>query len=342
MPDSRFFQTSEPIALAELTVAAGARLADPSAGGVMISAIMPLARATAESATFFSDRRYLSDLKTSQARACFVPEAHVAALPKGCTALIVSNPHAAFALVADRFYAPRTHAAADPQIHPDVVIEEGVFLSHGVVIGPGVRIGAGTTIGANTIIGPGVCIGRQCRIGCNVVIGFALIGDRIRILAGAVIGEAGFGVTAGQTGALDVPQLGRVIIHDGVTVGANATIDRGAWDDTVVGENTKIDNLVQIAHNVQIGRNCMLAAQTGISGSTIVGDGAVFGGRAGIADHIVIGAGARVAATAGVMKDIPAGETWAGTPARPIRRFMRETAWLARHAHTKPDRKAED
>ena len=318
-------------------------MADRSVGGVMIHAITPLARATSNSATFFSDRRYVSDLKTSRARACFVPEAHVSALPAGCAALIVANPHAAYALVAERFYASRMHGVDQPSLHPSLVTEEGVELSQGVVIGPGVKIGAGTTIGANTVIGPGVSIGRQCRIGSNVVIGFALLGDGIRILAGAVIGEAGFGVTGGQSGAIDIPQLGRVIIQDGVTVGANATIDRGAWDDTVVGENTKIDNLVQIAHNVQIGRNCMLAAQTGISGSTVVGDGAVFGGRAGIADHISIGAGARVAATAGVMKDIPTGETWAGTPARPIRRFMRETAWLARQAYSKPgEGKTED
>jgi UDP-3-O-[3-hydroxymyristoyl] glucosamine N-acyltransferase len=336
MPDSRFFQTSGAIALADLALAVEARLADPLAGSVMIEAITPLGRATPNSATFFSDKRYLPDLKTSQARACFVSETYADALPQGCAALIVSNPHAAFAVVAERFYTPRTHPVSEPPIHPDAVLEDGVVLSHGVVIGPGAKIGAGTAIGANTVIGPGVSIGRRCRIGANVVIGFALIGDRVQILAGAVIGEAGFGVTSGQTGAVDIPQLGRVILQDGVTVGANSCIDRGAWDDTVVGENTKLDNLVQIAHSVVIGRNCMLAAHTGISGSSKVGDGAVFGGRAGIADHIDIGAGARIAAAAGVMKDIPAGETWAGTPARPIRRFMRETAWLARNAYAKP------
>lgn len=323
------------MALADLAEVAGAHLLDASAGATLISGVAPLARARVDSATFFSDRRYLSDLKDSRARACFVAQAHVSAVPQGCAALVVSNPHAAFAIVAERFYAPRLHDPASPRIHPDAVIEPGVLIAHGVVIGPDARIGQGTVIGANTVIGPGVAIGRDCRIGANVVIGFALLGDRVRVLAGAVIGEAGFGVTGGATGAIDVPQLGRVILQDGVTVGANACIDRGAWDDTVVGENTKIDNLVQVAHNVQIGRNCMLAAQTGISGSTVIGDGSVFGGRAGIADHINVGPGARIAAAAGVMKDIPAGETWAGTPARPIRRFMRETAWLARHAHAK-------
>ncbi len=151
-------------------------------------------------------------------------------------------------------------------------------------------------------------------------------------MAGVVIGEAGFGVAVSRSGAVDVPQLGRVIIQDGVSIGAGTCIDRGAWADTVIGENSKIDNLVQIAHNVQLGRNCILAGQVGLSGSVVVGDGVMFGGRAGIADHLTIGAGAQIAAAAGVMHDVPAGERWAGAPAKPLRQFMRESAWLARMA----------
>jgi UDP-3-O-[3-hydroxymyristoyl] glucosamine N-acyltransferase len=199
-------------------------------------------------------------------------------------------------------------------------------------VGPGAQIGAGTEIGPNTVVGPGVAVGRDCRISGNVTLGFCLIGDRVQILAGAVIGEAGFGAAAGPKGLVDMPQLGRVIIQDGVTVGANSCIDRGAFEDTVIGENTKIDNLVQIAHNVRIGRNCVMAAQSGIAGSVEVGDGVQFGGRAGVADHLVIGDGARIAAASGLMQNVPPGETWGGLPGRPIRQWMREMAWLTRRA----------
>jgi UDP-3-O-[3-hydroxymyristoyl] glucosamine N-acyltransferase len=182
------------------------------------------------------------------------------------------------------------------------------------------------------VIGPGVQIGRQARIGANATISFALIGDRVKIYAGAAIGEAGFGAAGGSAGIVDLPQLGRVIIQDDVTVGANSCIDRGAYDDTVIGENTKIDNLVQIAHGVRLGRSCLVASQVGISGSTVVGDGVRFGGQAGIADHLRIGDGATLLARAGLMNDVPAGEAWAGTPATTRRQWLRQSIWLARAA----------
>jgi UDP-3-O-[3-hydroxymyristoyl] glucosamine N-acyltransferase len=207
-----------------------------------------------------------------------------------------------------------------------------VVIAPGVVLGENVRIGRGARLGPNTVVGPGVTIGRDCIIGSNVSIGFALIGDRVRIAAGAVIGEPGFGLAVSRRGAIDIPQLGRVILQDDVSIGSNSCIDRGAYEDTVIGEGTKIDNMVQIGHNVALGRGCVLAAHTGLSGSIRVGDGVQFGGQSGLADHLNIGSGAKIAAGAGVISDVPAGETWAGYPARPIRRWLREAAWVARQA----------
>ncbi|NEX92703.1 UDP-3-O-(3-hydroxymyristoyl)glucosamine N-acyltransferase, partial [Caulobacter sp. 17J65-9] len=230
---------------------------------------------------------------------------------------------------------PARRMSAGPAVHPTAEIGEGVVLAPGAVVGEGAAIGAGSYIGPNAVVGPGVQLGRDCVIGSNASVGFALIGDRVRLAAGVVVGEAGFGVAGSGSGAVDVPQLGRVVLQDGVSIGANSCIDRGAYDDTVVGEHTKIDNLVQVAHNVVLGRSCVLAAHTGISGSAKIGDGVMFGGRAGLADHVTIGAGARVAAGGGVMKDIPAGETWGGYPAKPIRQFLREAAWIAKQSRVR-------
>ncbi len=332
MPDSRFYEALGPASVAQLAEVGGAALTDPAAGARPVAFAAPLARADDTAVSFIADRRYVAELRETRAAACFIPPAYAAECPPGCAVLLTAEPQAAYARAAARLHAPRRLAPDSPAIDPGAELEPGVSVGRGAVIGPGVRIGAGTEIGANTVIGPGVCIGRECRVGHNVTLGFCLIGDRVRILSGAVIGEAGFGVTGSRAGALDIPQLGRVVIQDEVTVGACTCIDRGAWEDTVVGERTKIDNLVQIAHNVRLGRNCVLAAHTGISGSVTVGDGAMFGGRAGIADHLDIGSGAKIAAAAGVMKDVPAGEIWCGSPARPLRRFMRETAWVARSA----------
>ena len=332
MVDPRFFEALGPVSLADLARLTGAELAGPAAGARAVMGAAPLHRAREGDVAFLADRRYVAGLRETGAGAVFLPAAFAGDAPEGVVRLLTSEPQAAYARAASRLHALRRHPDDAPAVHPEARLEAGVRLGPGVVVGPGAAIGSGTEIGPHAVIGPGVQIGRDGRIGAHAVIGCALLGDRVRIMAGAVIGEAGFGVAGSRDGAVDMPQLGRVILQDGVTVGANSCIDRGAYDDTVIGENTKIDNLVQVAHNVRIGRSCVLAAHTGISGSVTVGDGVAFGGRAGIADHVDIGAGAKIAAASGVMKNVPAGEVWGGSPARSLRKWMRETAWLAAQA----------
>ena len=334
MPDPRFFEDLGPVTLGELAELTGAQLSQPAAANRPVRGVAILSQARADTVTFLANRKHAAALAGATAAGCFVSAKEADALPEGCVGLVTPVPQGAYAVAAHRLHRLRGQGSG-PEVAADAELEPDVVLAPGVVVGPGARIGRGTRVGANTVIGPGVAIGRDCEISGQVSIVCALIGDRVKILAGAIIGEPGFGATVGPSGLIDIPQLGRVILQDGVTLGANACVDRGAFDDTSIGENTKIDNLVQIAHNVRVGRNCAIAAHTGISGSVTIGDGVQMGGRVGIADHINIGDGARLAAAAGIMKDIPAGETWGGFPARPMRTWLRETAWVTRQSKRK-------
>ena len=331
MPDPRFFETLSPLTVAALAEKIGGEVA--RGGDVVISAVAPLSTADRGAIAFLGDRKFAAAVAETQAGCVIVPPSAVDAAPADAAVIVSGEAQAAWARASALLHRPirldRAIAAAEAAEDDTVVIEPGV------VLGEGVRIGRGTRIGANTVIGPGVQVGRDCLISPGVTVGFALLGDRVKLLAGARIGEPGFGAAGSKTGPVDIPQLGRVILQDGVTVGANSCIDRGAYDDTVIGENTKIDNLVMIGHNCVIGRNNLMAAHTGISGSVTSGDNCIFGGRAGVGDHITIGEGARVAAGGGVLADIPPGEIWSGYPAKPLRQFLRETVWLSKQASQK-------
>jgi UDP-3-O-[3-hydroxymyristoyl] glucosamine N-acyltransferase len=330
MIDSRFFDSLGPLSLAQLADRTGARLADNGAAGRLIDLVAPLSRAGANAVSFLANERHVAELNATGAGACFVPPALAEATSKGCVALVADRPHLAWVHAANALHVIREDDPVAALIHPTARLEDGVVIAPGAVIGAHVSIGSGTRIGACSVIGQGVAIGRDCHIGPNVTIGFTLIGDRVRVHAGARLGEPGFGATAGPAGPVEVPQLGRLIVQNGVAIGPNCCIDRGGWEDTVIGENTKLDNLVHIAHNVRIGRNCLIAGQVGIAGSSVIGDGVTFGGQAGVGDHLTVGDGASVGAQGGVLKDVPAGEVWSGTPARPLKQWLREQAAVSR------------
>jgi UDP-3-O-[3-hydroxymyristoyl] glucosamine N-acyltransferase len=215
-------------------------------------------------------------------------------------------------------------------VHPDARLEQGVVVDPGAIIGPGAEIGANTIICANAVIGPGVTIGRDSAIGPNVSITHSHLGNRVIIHAGCNIGQDGFGFAMAPQGHLKVPQVGRVIIQDDVEIGAGTCVDRGMNRDTIIGEGTKIDNMVQVAHNVTIGRHCVIVAQVALAGSSKLEDFVVIGGQAGVIGHATVGMGAQIAATSAVGRDVPRGERWGGTPAKPIRELFRDMAALDR------------
>ena len=318
--------------------------ASPNAGAdldVIIRGVAAIDRAGAGYLTFLDNPRYADELAATRASAVLLAPRYADRAPARCVALTTAQPYQAIADVLMRLYPSAARPASTfgeagvspgASVHPAARLEQGVMVDPGAVIGPGAEIGSGALIGPNAVIGPLVRIGRDSVVGANCTIYCALIGDRVIIHPGARIGQDGFGFAMGAAGHRKVPQVGRVIIQDDVEIGAGTTIDRGANRDTIIGEGTKIDNLVQIAHNVVVGRHCVIVAQVGISGSTTIGDFVAIGGQAGLAGHLAIGQGAQIAAQAGVIGDVPAGARWGGAPAQAMRDFFREVATLRKLA----------
>ncbi len=331
MVDSRFFKKSRNFTIQELADLTGAEIESSSKEQTLIQNIASLDQAGPDDISFLDNVKYRNMLESTKAGACFVADKNLKLVPEGTIALITPYPYKSYALTAKAFYP---EAPPNPDISKLAIIENNVSIGEGCTIEAGAIIKSGAEIGENcwiesgAIIHSNVILGSHCRIGALANLSHCILGHHVRLYTGVKIGQDGFGFAIDPAGHVKVPQLGRVIIHDGCEIGANTTIDRGAGPDTVIGQGTWIDNLVQIGHNVKIGRGCIIVSQTGISGSTELGDFVALGGQSGLAGHLKIGSGARIAAQSGVMRDVPAGQEQMGTPSVPIKQFMRQVAKL--------------
>lgn len=341
MTEPFFFERTKALSIGEIAELTGA---EPLAGaplGRLIRDVATLERAGPADLAFLDNPNYADGIATTRAGACLIAPRFEARAPAGLALLRSREPYRAFVKVARALFPaslrPSSLFAAggiSPSafVHPSARIESGASIDPAAVVGPGAEIGAGTVIGPTAVIGPMVRVGRDCAIGAGVSLTHALVGDRVIVHPGCRIGQDGFGFVMGPGGHEKVPQLRRVIIQDDVEIGAGTTIDRGGTRDTVIGEGTKIDNLVQIGHNVSIGRHCVIVAQTGISGSATLQDFVVLGARVGVNNHVTIGEGAQIAAVSAVHGDVPPGARWGGTPAKPARLWFREMKLIERLA----------
>ncbi len=332
--DPRFFRRAGPFALRQIAEAID-EAAEGLPGERVFSGVAPLQTAGPGQISFLTNRQYSDVLRDTRAGAVVLDPKLAHLVPPGTIALVSKRPVLAWARVAALFHPL---PPVSPGIHPTAVIDPSARVAVDAEIGPLSVVGAGAEIGARCRLGPlvsigdGVVIGADTRIGSHVSISHSLIGERVFVLPGARIGQDGFGFdpTPTPTGFTTVPQIGRVLIEDDVEIGANSMIDRGSAQDTVIGAGSRLDNAVQIAHNVRLGRCCVIVAQAGISGSTTLGDYVTVAGQAGMAGHIHIGQGARIGAQAGVMADVAPGTSVVGSPAEPVREFFRQVAFLRR------------
>jgi UDP-3-O-[3-hydroxymyristoyl] glucosamine N-acyltransferase len=340
MADPRFFSVVGPFSLGHLAEVAGAELSDKASTEKMVCDVAPLSTAQGDQISFWDNKLYIEAFAQSGAGACLV-RPDVEAPTDKMILLRMADPYRGYARIAREFYPVQQLSpgiSESSNVDKTATIGGGSQIDAGAVISAHCVIGEQTHIGTNAVICDGVEIGSDCLIGPSVTVQACEIGNRVIIHSGVRIGQDGFGFALGQKGHLKVPQLGRVIIEDDVEIGANSTIDRGAGPDTVIGQGTKIDNLVQIAHNVTIGRNCIIVSQVGISGSTKIGDVVMLGGQAGLTGHLTIGDGAQVAAQGGVIRDVAPGQKVGGTPAVPMRQWLKSVALMEKLLKTNKKR----
>lgn len=342
MADNRFFHNAGALSVEDITALTGAVVDASRAQNAhnSFTNVAPLDRAGAADVSFLDNIKYTETFAASKAGACFVRPKFASRAPAGMVLFVTEEPYYCYALTARRFYPDITFTPAiSPQAHisTSAIIGKDTRIDAGAVIGDGVRIGNRCWIGSGAVLHTHVELGDDCQIGANSTISHSIIGSRVILHRGVHVGQDGFGYASSKKGVVKVPQLGRVIIEDDVEIGSGTCIDRGAGPDTVIGQYTKIDNLVQIGHNVHIGKYVFIAALCGVAGSAFVGDGVMLGGQVGIAGHIRIGNGAKIAAQSGVMSDVPAGATYGGSPAIPTRDWHRQTVAISKMAKKKDD-----
>ncbi len=324
--------TGRPLTAAEVAALTGGTLVGDATA--VVSGVAPLATALSSELSFCGDSRYAGQLESSKAGVLLVTGAYEST-PAAATARIVVPDTMAAMRPMLRHFRPQLQRV--PGVHPSVTLGHGVELGTEVSVGPNVVIGAGAIIGDRCWIDAGTVIGAESRLGSDVRLHAlvtlyprTVIGDRVEIHSGSRLGADGFGYRFDGTQHVKVPHVGYVRIEDDVEIGANCTVDRGTLDDTVIGAGTKLDDMVHVGHNVRVGKLCLLMAQVGIAGSTVIEDGVVLAGQSGVGGHVTVGKGARVAAKGGAITNVPAGETWSGFPARPHRDMLRGYAALTK------------
>ncbi|MEG8099060.1 UDP-3-O-(3-hydroxymyristoyl)glucosamine N-acyltransferase [Candidatus Liberibacter brunswickensis] len=334
-----FFSSHQEISLMDLAVKIGASLSDENLGEIMVSSISSVARALPGDISYVKSSKFLSGIDECNASAIICSEDIKQFIPKHILCLLSDNPEVSFAIAGSVLY-PHAMRVEDessfvgisPQafLGKDVRLEDEVVISPMAVICSGVEIGRGTYVGPGAVIGANVRIGRNCSIGAGSSIYSSLIGNSVILHSGVRIGNDGFGYARDVSNIHKIVHVGRVIIQDKVEIGANSAIDRGTMDDTIIGENTKIDNQVQIGHNVHVGSGCIIISQVGIAGSTDIGDNVLIAGQCGIVGHIKIVDNVQIAAKSGVVKDILIEGKYGGIPARPIAEYLRHMVMLSK------------
>ncbi len=332
MADARFFHKVPALTLAEIVAVGEVTLPEGVDPSLSFTDVAAIDKAGAQEVSWAFIPAMREPLSKTKAGAVIVPEKFLDLVPEGVIPLVSADPHRSYGLIAAAFYPRQLESFVSDRafVHETAQIGAGCRIEAGAYIGKNVVLGERCDIRPNAVIEEGVQMGNDCIVGANATVSHCVAGNKVYIYPGAHIGQDGFGFAMSAKGPVKVPQLGRVVIGDDVEIGSSTTVDRGAMGDTVIGSGSRIDNLVQVAHNVKLGRCCVIVSQVGIAGSCEFGDFVVAGGQVGFAGHLKIGSGAQIAAQSGLMNDVPAGAVLMGSPAVSRVEFMRQQIALQR------------